>query len=373
MAYDYRVIDVDQHLEHAPKVWAPYVPEEYRSLVTETVWGIGMGHVYDLWINMQAGRCRPMDIRPLAEPPHEISPGAHGDYKDRLREMDLDGISATLLYCGTPVGGELPKIKHTAGREAYLALIRGFNDWLSDFCAPCPERLFGVALIPGTNVDDAIAELRRVRKLPGIKCVVNLGFPSGQGKLTADDDPFWAEALNLGMPITIHGSVNGPWWARGIADWTKREFALWNIGRIDSVTGGPLCAAELIISGLFDRFPELMFSISECGASWVPYFMCNMDHYYYKHRYWGGFTELKHAPSEYIRRGHLQFNTIFDPAAIRLRDEIGLGNINYSSDFPHVASDWPESQKGINAMLDGAPLEVRDAILWKNAARWLHL
>jgi hypothetical protein len=27
----------------------------------------------------------------------------------------------------------------------------------------------------------------------------------------------------------------------------------------------------------------------------------------------------------------------------------------------------------INAMFGNAPLEVRDAVLWKNAARWLHL
>lgn len=375
MAYDYRVIDVDQHLEHSPRVWARYVPEQYRHHVEQKPgqeWGVNMGGIRELWLHMQAGRCMPKDIKPI-DPPYEIAPGAHGDTKDRLREMDQDGISGALLFCGTPTGSEIPKIKHTGGRDAYLAVIRAFNNWMSDFCAPCPERLFGVAMIPSSSIDDAIEELRRVRKLPGIKAIVNMGFPAGGGKITAEDDKFWAETLKLGMPITIHGSINGPWWAFGIEKWTKREFALWNIGRIDSVTGGPLCAAELVISGVFDRFPELMFCIAECGASWVPYFMSNMDHYYYKHRYWGGFEELKHAPSEYIRRGHIQFNSIYDPTAVRLRDEIGVGNIVFSSDFPHVASDWPQTQMTINAMFEGAPLDVRDAILWKNAARWLHL
>jgi predicted TIM-barrel fold metal-dependent hydrolase len=377
MAYDYRVIDVDQHLEHSPSVWEHYVPSEYRHLVTQKPgeeWAVNVAGVGNLWLNMQVGRCPPHEVKPLETAPYDVSPGAHGDTNTRLKEMDLDGIDAALLFCGTPTGGNLPRIKHTGGREAYLAVVRAVNDWISDFSAPCPERLFGVALIPSTSIDDAIAELRRVRKLPGIKTVCNLGFPAGAGKPTEEDDKFWAECLNLGMPITIHGSISGPWMLTGAAaDWGPREFALWNIGRIDSVTGGPLCTAELILSGIFDRFPELTFCIAECGASWVPYLMCNMDHYFYKHRVWGGFANLKRAPSEYIRRGHFMFNTIYDPAAIRMRDEIGLGNLVYSSDFPHCASDWPESQMTINAMFGNAPLEVRDAVLWKNAARWLHL
>ena len=57
-------------------------------------------------------------------------------------------------------------------KDCYLALIQAYNTFFaSEYCSVAPDRLIGVALVPETGVDDAIAELARVRKL-GLRAVV---------------------------------------------------------------------------------------------------------------------------------------------------------------------------------------------------------
>ena len=56
---------------------------------------------------------------------------------------------------------------------------------------------------PLGSADDAIAELEHCAKL-GLKGV-NLGvFPSGKTYPTPEDDRFWAEAIAMRMPLTVH-------------------------------------------------------------------------------------------------------------------------------------------------------------------------
>ena len=82
--------------------------------------------------------------------------------------------------------------------------MRAYNDWLGEeYCAVSRDRLIGLGVIPWTNVDDAIAELEHCARL-GLKGV-NLGvFPSGKSYPTPEDDRFWAAAIDMRMPLTVH-------------------------------------------------------------------------------------------------------------------------------------------------------------------------
>jgi predicted TIM-barrel fold metal-dependent hydrolase len=54
---------------------------------------------------------------------------------------------------------------------------------------------------------------------------------------------------------------------------------------------------------------------------------------------------------------------------VRLRDAIGVERMLWSSDYPHVSSDWPHSWRTILNALSGVPAAERQLILAGNAQR----
>ena len=60
---------------------------------------------------------------------------------------------------------------------------------------------------------------------------------------------------------------------------------------------------------------------------------------------------------------------IDDRDGIRLRDSIGVDRIMWSSDFPHLDSSWPESQRFLDDQLAGVPDEERRRIVAENCIR----
>ena len=79
-------------------------------------------------------------------------PGGH-EPKARLSDMDADGIDAVMLYPSFAMffgpTDEIPAL-HDA---AFVAdCQRVYNDWLADFCAYEPTRLFGAAAAPLQDV-----------------------------------------------------------------------------------------------------------------------------------------------------------------------------------------------------------------------------
>ena len=81
----------------------------------------------------------------------------------RLDDMAVDLIGAAALY---PTYGLM--IQGVTEREPTLALCRAINDWMAEYCAHDPARLFGVGTLPMTDAGDALAEARR--------CVEEHGF-----------------------------------------------------------------------------------------------------------------------------------------------------------------------------------------------------
>jgi predicted TIM-barrel fold metal-dependent hydrolase len=58
---------------------------------------------------------------------------------------------------------------------------------------------------------------------------------------------------------------------------------------------------------------------------------------------------------------------------VRHRDEVGIGNMMWGSDFPHYVTDWPNSRKVLDEMFVGASAEERERITCRNAMEFFHL
>ena len=190
MAREYRVISADSHLEVPVWKWTDRIPSKYRDRAPRRLLlpeggdaVIGEGGVHPVGLALCAGK--PYGdfqwIGVTAEEQHGT-----GDPESRLREQDQDGIDAEALF----PGGGSQGIRSVKDPEAFLAMNRAYNDFLSDYCSPASDRLLGLAQIPDTGIEDAIEEMERVRKMPGIAGVVLNKYPAGKDVTSPEDGPF---------------------------------------------------------------------------------------------------------------------------------------------------------------------------------------
>src|SRR3954468_15817317 len=164
------IVSADSHVMEPVDLWKKGVPEKYR------------------------------EAAPLY-PPHKLGEGFQrreggGDPNARITEMEIDGLSAEVLYPTL-----LLKLfaLHDAGLQE--ACFRVYNDWLIEYCSLNRERLVGIAAISTSDVDPAGAGLGRCRKA-GLKGALvwqaphpDLPFRSGHY------EKLWAAAQDLEMPV----------------------------------------------------------------------------------------------------------------------------------------------------------------------------
>ena len=111
-----------------------------------------------------------------------------GSPQQRMEEQDRDGIDAEVLY-PCQVGG--PWFwRNIPDDDAYLSIVRGYNDWLmEEYCSASPDRLIGLGIIPMSDAAGAVAEMEHCARM-GYKGVLLSAFPNNKGCPTPEDDLF---------------------------------------------------------------------------------------------------------------------------------------------------------------------------------------
>jgi hypothetical protein len=108
----------------------------------------------------------------------------------------------------------------------------------------------------------------------------------------------------------------------------------------------------------------------ETGMGWLAYVLDSCDHEWERRQLWRDGLETR--PSEVFRR-QLYSDFWFERAGLAVRDVIGLDNIMWESDYPHVTATYPNSQEWVSRVLDGVPPDEQAKMRWKNAARLFKL
>lgn len=385
MTRTYRYFSADSHFESPPNLWAHRIPKQYRDRAPRRV---KLPNGKDIILeegrratyggtNQFAGKS-PEEFSPVGLD-FDHAPGAGGP-EQRLKEQDADGIDGEILFA--------TEARNTAIRDknAFLAIIKGFNDYfIEEFCSVAPDRLVGAAVLPNIGADEDIAEMERCAK-KGFKAVRLHTYPSGKSYPTPEDDRFWAAATDSGMPLTIHtsfpahvGSRETPLFKyprelegeeRPPTDFVQR------LARQGPHHTGSVEASQMIVAGVFDRFPKLRIFWAENNVGWLPYFYEQLDHEYSVNRFWAerhlGLPRLKRLPSEYLRE-HAYWGFFEDHVGVRLRHEIGVDRILWSTDFPHVVTRWPDSLKVMESQMAGVSQEERHKMVAGNAVKFFHL
>jgi predicted TIM-barrel fold metal-dependent hydrolase len=297
------------------------------------------------------------------------SPGT-GDAIQRLTEQDLDGIDAEILF---PPVFATRFIEGIQDREVYLALVRAYNTFLAeDYCSVAPDRLIGNAFIPITGVDDAVAEMEFAKSV-GLRTITFHRFPNGTGNAKPEDDRFWEKSLELGMALSPHINFGDGTWPVAL----RRDYSLYPAAAGFAqhaqhyLPGYTL--TQLIVDGVFDRFPDLRIYFAEANCSLLPGMLYYLDRDYLAYRDWFD-VHLKKMPSEYVLE-HCMFGMIQEKPVLRMA-AAGLMPIDvlmWGSDFPHGAGTFPDSENYIAELFADFDEETKRRILVEIPAKYFGL
>src|SRR5262245_59322797 len=196
----------------------------------------------------------------------------------RLEYLDSQGIAAEVLFPNTAPpfypSGVLSSPGPRSAREYELrfAGLRAYNRWLADFCGHAPDRWAGFAQIFLDDVDDAIAEARRAKEaglrgvlLPSdhVLQLANLYYP--------EYEPLWATCAELELPVHRHASFP----TESVHEGGKAS-AL--VGMVEANFYATRGIGHMILSGVFERHPELRFITTEItSASEIRAYVAKLD------------------------------------------------------------------------------------------------
>ncbi|MDA0788771.1 MAG: amidohydrolase family protein [Proteobacteria bacterium] len=274
----------------------------------------------------------------------------------RIRDQDLDGVQAEVLY------GILGASQRLNDGEAATEMMRIYNEWLADFCNVHPERFAGIASIPNHDIKAAVAEVERVAKRGGLRGIEVANTVDMKPLYDPDWHPLWAAVADTGLPMHFHTVGGTPPDFQSMAPLQQRQaFAAF-------ITGFQLAMAdvimELIYGGVLEAHPDLSVVIGESGIGWIPYILQHMDL-----EWEDQFKDLTLTmkPSAYWHRQcYATYQS--DEVGIRLIDYLGRDNVMWGSDFPHPDGVWPDSKSFIERELAGVDEATRNKIICGNAA-----
>ncbi len=277
----------------------------------------------------------------------------------RIAEMDTAGIDMQVLSLTDP---SVQQLDATGAAE----LAREANDYLAEAVRRYPERFAGFATLPTAAPGIAADELERMVTGHGFKG----GWINGHTRGRYLDDKFFRPILEradaLRVPLCIHPTpppapVIEAYYA-GFSPVVINGFSRhgwgWHIETAVHVL-------RLILSGAFDRYPDLQIVIGHLGEA-LPFMMPRLDKGLSVN-----VTKLNRPVADYLQENvYYTFSGFnFTPAFLNLYLQVGADRIMFSADYPY------SSMAEARTFLDQLPVSTADKnkIAHGNAERLLRL
>jgi predicted TIM-barrel fold metal-dependent hydrolase len=362
---NYLVISSDGHAGPPAEVYRDYLDPEFRAAFDEHQAAVEAGRMVNTafveeW-DEETGD-------------HEMRAGYDPAVRDAI--LDQEGVAAEVLFPDADVlgTGRLASSPFGSGLGSAVGVdpanvkagARAHNRWLADFCATNPARRLGVAVVPiTTGIDDAVAQVHAAAESGMRGVLIPTRWFDAPAYIDPSYDPVWAACAETGLVLHTHSGAGpadyplGPgflsiyaaeaWW------WAARPFWV------------------LVLSGVFERHPELRYSVAENGAWWVPDIVRRMDE-----KWEGGHNtrkfgdafrlDLSMAPSGYVDRNCFFAASTPGVDEIDRRHEIGVGNLLWGNDLPHPEGTYPHTRKWITERFRAVPEDETARILGRTAA-----
>ncbi|MEO3759524.1 amidohydrolase family protein [Mycobacterium sp. B14F4] len=279
-----------------------------------------------------------------------------------LGDAERDHIDTMVLY--PSLGLCTPTLRDP---ELAAGFARLYNRWIANYCASSNGRLRGIAVTPiehGRTAIDIMCEAKELglvaTHIPPALKTRNLDHP--------DLDPFYAAAVDLDMPLGVHGAPGIHMPKIGVDRFTNYI----QVHCVSFPFDQMVAMTALVSGGVFDRHPRLRIAFLEAGVGWVPFFIDRLHEHFEKRGDWidGGW---RRDPREYLASGNIWATCEpEEPILPAVIDVLGDDFIMFASDYPHWDGEWPRSTEPLRTRTD-IDEKSRAKIAGANAERFYAL
>lgn len=281
------------------------------------------------------------------------------NHDQRIKFMDEQDVQMQVLSYGN---GSPSLLK---GEKA-IELCQYTNDRLKQYIDEHSDRFLGFATLPINEPEAAATELKRCINELGFKGALIFSRPNGKFLDNPEFDVIFETAEQLDVPIYLHPApisdeaYHAYYQSDNYSDATAATFASFGYGWHIDVG---IHAMRLVLSGLFDRHPNLSMIIGHWGE-FTPFFYERMDDIIHA-------PHLDHDPSYYFKTNFYitPSGMLTKPQFDMVKNAVGIDHILYSADYPYVK---PENLGTFLAEL-GLTSEEQDKVNYKNAQKLLKL
>jgi predicted TIM-barrel fold metal-dependent hydrolase len=251
--------------------------------------------------------------------------------------------------------------------EHRLVGIRAHNRWLADWCAEYPNERAGIGQIFLNDTDEAIKDLHFIKEtnLRGGALIAAIPPDVDYVKPLYDPahDPIWRTCEELEIPLHSHGGT-------GLPDYGK--YAVANLLYVmEALFYSQRPLVQLMLSGVFERFPRLRFVMTELGCAWIPPMLKHMDQTIDRIRKTGRTGELAYTDehklprlaSEYFAQSCTIGVSQPGPTDVDAMWELGLEHIMWGSDYPHNEGTGPFTREHLRQLFcDWDPADLQQIL-----------
>jgi uncharacterized protein len=375
------VFDADAHVTEPPDVWVDRVPRRYADVAPRMVrdpetgvdhWLIN-GEPVTASVGATATAGFAGEWPDVPRNLDEVVPAAWRA-EERLEHMTSTSVWAEVIYPN--VGGfgntAFLRIPDAAAR---LACVQAYNDWLVEWCAEDLRRLVPVMALPFWDVAASAAEIERCAPL-GHRGILFTGEPQRFGLPVFADpswDPLWRAAEQTGLPVSFHlgsGSMDA-----GVQDpdyVARRDAGTRRLANsvqgVKLLFGNALHVADIALSGVLPRFPDLRVVSAESGVGWLPFLLETVDFKFHTYGLAQALPQFDEPPSAYVLR-QVSFCFFYEEvAAAPGLLEHAPGQLMFETDFPHPQCVTGDAWDALAELTPGRPAEEVQRLAFTNAA-----
>ncbi len=297
---------------------------------------------------------------------YEDYPGSW-DPNARLKDQDIDGVEAEVLFSSAA------RQLYSITDEAYQrAIFRSYNEWLAEFCSVDPQRLIGLALLSILDIEQTVADIYDYAKL-GFRGVQLPTRIKDGGYYQDKYEAMWNALEDTGLIINVHTSAT-----QGVARThyegpREVEPKKQSLGLASKQAPAQQFLGNMILSGVFDRHPNLKAVCAEFDVGWVANLVQQVDYWFGRASTFDADRNInKRPPSEYFRT-NVYFTYQDDRAGVLTTPVYGENNFLWASDYPHGVTTWPCSQETVGRNCAGIPALVTRKLNRDNTAKLYRL
>jgi predicted TIM-barrel fold metal-dependent hydrolase len=299
--------------------------------------------------------------------------------EERVTILEGQGTVAEVIYPNTvppfyPSGAvTAPSPTNDAEYRLLWAGVQAHNRWLVDFCNDAPGRRAGLAQVFLTDLDDAIAEVKWAREA-GLKGII---VPADHQLSIVNLyerrlDPFWKACVDYGMPVHRHAASVGP------PETPETGPAAIAVGVYETAMFIQRTLAHLMIGGVFERFDDLQFIITETGCAWIPDELKRLDGSVIMGRqkgtiayplYHRAVEDMQKLPSEHWSKNMFMAPSLTVRKDLDARYGVGVDRILWGSDYPHHEGSFPHNNLAVRLLFHDIPEDEVRAMTSLNAAK----